>query len=338
MKKKIISKTLTFICILLFISLFKHIFGDANSPVGITTVIAVLILMSENLTVSPIKNFMKLLLINIIIGMGAFIASQDIYWGVIIDFSVLWFIGYYFSVNLTKTIILPFGLQYLFILYDPVYGENLIKRFRALAFAPFLIMLIQYLIYGRNKKIEVEKSDILEFSKSDDTYEKVKILGIEFKVNKIRAYYALRLSLLIAITAFINGRFLLPNGIQEGKWMVYSIFSLTELFGENCRIKSKKRIQGTIIGALIVLILFMFIKSTPLRGLIILIAGYLNSYFEDYRDTMVCVTVSTVASVALTNGTLLTAIERILFVSIGILISLIGNKLIFSDFKKGEIE
>ncbi|MDU4660647.1 MAG: FUSC family protein, partial [Clostridium butyricum] len=72
-------------------------------------------------------------------------------------------------------------------------------------------------------------------------------------------------------------------------------------------------------------------------GLIVLVAGYLNSYFEDYRDTMVCVTVSTVASVALTNGTLLTAIERILFVSIGILISLIGNKLIFSDFKKGEI-
>ncbi|WP_243125130.1 FUSC family protein [Clostridium butyricum] len=198
-------------------------------------------------------------------------------------------------------------------------------------------MLIQYFIYGRNKKIEVEKSDILEFGKSDDTYEKVKILGREFKVNKIRAYYALRLSLLIAITAFINERFILPNGIQEGKWMVYSIFSLTELFGENCRIKSKKRIQGTIIGALIVLVLFMFIKSTPLRGLIVLVAGYLNSYFEDYRDTMVCVTVSTVASVALTNGTLLTAIERILFVSIGILISLIGNKLIFSDFKKGEI-
>ncbi|GEQ22420.1 hypothetical protein CBU02nite_29260 [Clostridium butyricum] len=117
MKKKIISKTLTFICILLFISLFKHIFGDANSPVGITTVIAVLILMSENLTISPIKNFMKLLLINIIIGMEAFIASQNIYWGVIIDFSVLWFIGYYFSVNLTKTIILPFGLQYLFIYF-----------------------------------------------------------------------------------------------------------------------------------------------------------------------------------------------------------------------------
>ena len=72
---------------MLFISLFNHIFGDANSPVGITTVIAVLILMSENLTVSPIKNFMKLLLINIIIGMEAFIASQNIYWGVIIDFS-----------------------------------------------------------------------------------------------------------------------------------------------------------------------------------------------------------------------------------------------------------
>lgn len=332
--KTIVTKTITFIGVLIFIGLFGAIFGQKNTLVGVTTVISVLILMSENLSVYPVKNFLKLLFINLIIGAGAFVSSQNIYWGLITDFFVLWFIGYFFSFNLTKTIILPFGLEYLFILYSPVHGADLIKRFAALAVAPLLIMIVQYFVYGRNKKVKVKKSNMLEFRRIDESYESVMILGREFKISKIRAYYALRLSILIAITVFINGKFLLPRGINEGRWMVYSIFSLTELFGERCRIKSRKRIEGTIIGSLIVLVLFMFIKSNTLRGVIILVAGYLNSYFEEYKDMIICVTVSVVASVAITNGTLRTAFERILFVSIGIIISLIGNKLIFSDYKE----
>ena len=332
--KKIISKTLLFIGMLLFISLFKSIFGSKNSTVGITTVMLVLILMSQNLSVNPIKNIIKLILINLITGVATYISSQNIYWGIIIDFSTMWFIGYFFSVTLSKSVILPFGLQYLFLLYAPVTGNDLVKRFIGLALAPFLIMLAQYFIYGRNKKVKVKKSDLLEFGKVDDTYETVEFLGKEFKINKMRANYALRLSVLITIVVFINGLILLPRGISEGRWMAYTVFSVTELFGERCRVKSKKRMQATIIGGLIVLVLFILIKSPVHRGIIIIVAGYLNSFFDDYRDLMICVTVSAVASVAISNGALLTVFERILFVFIGIIVGLIGNKLIFSDYEE----
>lgn len=334
MMKKIISKTITFIAVLLFIITFKAVFGEKNTLVGVTTVISVLILLSENLIKNPIRNFLKLLMVNLIIGAGAFISSQNAYFGIIMNFCILGFIGYFFSYNLTKTVILPFGLQYLFILYDPVFSEDLFKRFLALCVGPVLIMVSQYLIYGRQKKINIEKSNILEFGKTDESYEDVIFFNKKIKVNKRRAYYALRLSLLITIIAFINEVILIPRGNLEGRWMVYTVFSLTELYYDKCRVKSKKRLQGTLIGTGIVIILFMFIKSNALRGIIIFAAGYLNSFFEDYRDIVICTTVSAVASVALTDGTLIAAFYRILFVGIGIVVALIGNKLIFFDSPK----
>lgn len=329
--KKIISKTITFIAVLLFIVAFKAVFGEENSLVGVTTVIAVLILMSENLILNPVSNFLKLLIVNLIIGAGAFISSQNSYFGIVMNFIILGFIGYFFSYNLTKTVILPFGLQYLFILYDPVFGNVLFKRFLSLLIGPILIMISQYLIYGRKKKVDIEKSNILEFRKTDESYENVILFNKKVKVNKIRAYYAFRLSLLITIIAFLNDILLISRGNLEGRWMVYTIFSLTELYSDNCRVKSKKRLEGTLIGTGIVIVLFMFLKSPKLRGLVIFIAGYLNSLFEDYRDTIICVTVSAVASLALTNGTLAAAFYRILFVCIGIVVALIGNKYIFFD-------
>ncbi|MGM9935688.1 hypothetical protein [uncultured Clostridium sp.] len=45
-----------------------------------------------------------------------------------------------------------------------------------------------------------------------------------------------------------------------------------------------------------------------------------------------------IASVAITNEALKTAAWRIVFVFIGIIISLIGNKLIFSDYEQDKFK
>ena len=39
LKKNIISKTILFIAIMIFVVIFKSIFGEQNTPVGIATVI-----------------------------------------------------------------------------------------------------------------------------------------------------------------------------------------------------------------------------------------------------------------------------------------------------------
>ena len=119
--------------------------------------------------------------------------------------------------------------------------------------------------------------------------------------------------------------------------MAYTIFSLTELYSENCKIRAKKRIQGTILGAVIVLILFIFIKNNTLRVLIVLIAGYLNSFAVDYRDVIVLVTISAITPLAITNGSVKTVLERIFYVGVGTILALLANRFILRKNQPDDI-
>lgn len=335
LKKNIISKTILFVAIMIFIVIFKSIFGEKNTPVGITTVITLLMLLGKDLTQNPVKNFLVLLGINLALGIGAFIAANNVWLGIIIDFSALSLIGYYFSYAMTKGLILPYGLQYLFMLNGPVYGDVFVKRILALIAGAVIIMISQFIVNAKKNNTFKKENSIIGFNKdeSDSVYREYKLFGKKVKIHTIRASYAIRVGFLTALTSFIALYFKLA----EGRWMVYTIFSLTELYSENCRVRAWKRLQGTIIGSIILIIFFILVKSPVLRGLLILVVGYLNSFAEDYRDIVVLVTISAVAPLALTTGSLYVVLERIMYVIIGIILALIANRFILRKSKSDEI-
>lgn len=334
MKKKIFTKTLLFLAIVLFVSGFKGVFGESNTLVGVSTVVASLMLLEKNLTTKPLMSFLELLATNILIGVLAFISSHSMWYGLVIDFVTLASIGYIFSYSLSKRLIVPFGLQYLFILYSPIEYSELGTRLVSLATGAVVVMVMQFIANAKKEK-NPETEESLLFTEGEDDHDdtNVTIFGKVYNVHPVRARYAVRVGILTAFSAFITTLL----GLEQGKWIAFTVFSLTELYSEHCKVKSKERMQGTLIGSLIVMISFIFIKDIALRTFIILMAGYMNPFAENYRDATICVTVSSVASVALTNGTLITALERILYVAIGIVISLIANKYILKALKKEAI-
>lgn len=325
MWKKIKSNTIVFVIILAFVKIFEAIFGARNNLVGVTVIIAILVLMQKDLTKKPVVNFTKLLLLNLFLGLFANISSHNMWVGLILNFVTLSGIGYLLSSNLTKVTIIPFGLQYLFMLYTPVSGSDFSKRLLGLSFGAVLIMIVQLMIHRKNNNINIEKNELIEFDKKEEIYRYIDVFGKVCKIHIVRGAYAIRMGLITAITAFSVASL----NLQQGRWIVYTIFSLTELYSENCKIRSKKRLQGTIIGTLIIILLFMFIKNNSIRGLIVLVGGYLDTYTTNYRDKIICVTMSVVASVSLTNGTIITAMERICYVFIGIILAIIVDKFIF---------
>lgn len=319
MVKKFINNTLLFLFIIAFVKGFTVLFGSDNSLVGVTLVIALLVLMTKDLTEKPIENLLGLTLLNITLGIFSYISSGNIWLGLVLNFLTLGSMGYFLSENLNKMIIVPFGLQYLFMLYTPVAGEAFIKRIISLVLGSILIMTVQLVFYRKNKGMKK-----VEASNKDEGYRIFKILGKDYRVHQRRGGYALKIGLLTSITVFIVG-FL---NLGHGRWMVYTIFSLIELYSDQCIVRAKERLQGTVIGILITLSLFMLIKDTAIRGAIVLIGGYLDTYTTNYRDKIICVTISVVASVSLTNGMLLTAFERIGYVFLGIILALIVNKFV----------
>lgn len=319
MVKKFTNNTLLFLFIIAFVKGFAVLFGSDNSLVGVTLVIALLVLMTKDLTEKPMENLLKLLFLNITLGIFSHISSGNLWLGLMLNFSTLGIMGYILSSDLTKMIIVPFGLEYLFMLYTPVMGDAFIKRIISLIAGSILIMAIQLVFHRKNKNMK--KAEVVN---NDEEYWSFKILGKGYRIHKIRGGYAIRIGLLTSITAFIVG-FLKLN---QGRWMVYTIFSLTELYSHQCKVRAKERLQGTIIGTLVTLGLFMLIKDTAIRGAIVLVGGYLDTYTTNYRDKIICVTISVVASVSLMNGMLLTAVERITYVFLGVILSLLVNKFI----------
>lgn len=473
----ILSKTLIFIFVVLLVSLFKTIFKPENSLIGVTTIVLMLVLLQMDLTLNPIKNLLNLIVLNLAFGLSAFLVSQNLILGLILNFSIMLFIGYYFSYELKKPVNMMVGLHYMLMIVSPISISQLPLRLLSLVAGAFMIMGVQ-LLANKNKltksrnamfntivddlliKIDLLKSQndtenidkslslninrlkslIFESGKSDshftecgvntmnvlsclekinsildtiknksyysqilddifsvindikngkfdinisdldDTYNKinlyslgitdmeavydlidvVKTLNVELKMYKNtinnqkniqnelsipqefkelhvqknlmklkspRFAYGLRLGLVVSLTFFIVKFF----NIEYGEWAVYTVFALSQPHSEYTIRKSKKRIIGTIMGSIMMAILFNLVTDPSLRTVMLILAGYLMSYVSDYRNLVAFITVSAVASAALyvPNPNFI-IMNRILFVVIGIAIALIANKFVFN--------
>lgn len=473
----ILSKTLIFIFVVLLVSLFKTIFKPENSLIGVTTIVLMLVLLQMDLTLNPIKNLLNLIVLNLAFGLSAFLVSQNVILGLILNFSIMLFIGYYFSYELKKPVNMMVGLHYMLMIVSPISISQLPLRLLSLVAGAFIIMGVQ-LLANKNKltksrntmfntivddlliKIDLLKSQndtenidkslslninrlkslIFESGKSDshftecgvntmnilsclekinsildtiknksyysqilddifsvindikngkfdinisdldDTYNKinlyslditdmeavydlidvVKTLNVELKMYKNtinnqkniqnelsipqefrelqvqknlmklkspRFAYGIRLGLVVSLTFFIVKFF----NIEYGEWAVYTVFALSQPHSEYTIRKSKKRIIGTIMGSIMMAILFNLVTDPSLRTVMLVLAGYLMSYVSDYRNLVAFITVSAVASAALyvPNPNFI-IMNRILFVVIGIAIALIANKFVFN--------
>lgn len=476
-KKLIISKTILFILIVSFIIAFKTVFSVENTLIGVTTVTAMLMLLERDLTLSPLKNTIFFIILNLFIGITAYLSNLNMFLAIPLNFLALFIINYLLCYNFKKPIYLPFSLQYLFILATPITIDKLPMRLASLLCGAIFIMLLQ-VIFNKNKlctkgtkflieitnnllnKIDLIKAreststldnnircNLISFQKLiyekreenfylteegrirlnlsigleklsllldkvnlykdknyilDDMYlfithikgylektedidklndlinellykyeqrntkdlmelqilntieflqesfeelsaldkneynivkrledipEKFKDTSFtfsDFKKNSFRFSYAFRVALGITIGAFIMDYF----HFSEGRWIIYTVFSLINPLYEISKKKTKDRIIATIIGAIIVAILFTAFKNTTIRTMILLISGYLSSYTKEYKHNMIYVTISAIGAAALLGNTKVITINRIVFVILGALIASLINKFV----------
>lgn len=150
-KKTIINNTFTFAIVMFFVITFKSIFGEENTLIGVTTITATLMFLERDFTGSPLKNTLKFIGINLLIGIGtSLIVASNMWLGLIINFIVVFIFSYIFTYNLRQPLYIPFGLQYLFLLTTPVPTDRLDIRLLALIFGALIIMLVQ-LLFNKNK-------------------------------------------------------------------------------------------------------------------------------------------------------------------------------------------
>ena len=478
-KKLIISKTAIFIIVVGFVIAFKSIFGDENTLIGVTTITATLMFLERDLTLSPIRNTTKLILINLLLGISSYLVVSNMYLGIIVNFLTLFFISYTFCYNLRNPLYLPFTLQYLFLLAEPVDSNGFFIRIMALVFGAIVIMVAQILfnknrlaksgnklldnvcdsilnkidykdqydlvddgisnvnqsidaframIYDKrehnyylteegrlklNLSVALENlhsmihdcdlstidndilktleilikevklvlnnsnddepdiyicmeelfkvceqkniNDLLNLQLLDsmlllsDTIKSLKSLdqkhyNIVDKSHKISEFfsdddikslfvdrkslrfcYAMRVAICITVGSFIMQYF----NLSEGRWLLFTLLSLITPLYEVSESKIKDRIFATIVGSIIVFVLFSIFKDPTSRMLIVLLSGYFNGYANEYKYATIFVTISAIGAAALVENVQVLTINRILFVFIGAIIAIFANRYIF---------
>lgn len=158
MLKKIAKAMALFLVILLFIGLFGFLFGSDNVTLGVSTVLAVLIYLSRDLTANPVKNTIKLILFNVIMGLTAYLSSLNLFLAIPINFISLFTIAAALSYTISSPISTPFSMQYIFLIVYPVSLSALPLRLAALITGALIIMAVQWRV-NRNR-VELQSSKI----------------------------------------------------------------------------------------------------------------------------------------------------------------------------------
>ena len=472
MKKLIISKTLLYIAIVLFVSGFENVFGKSNSLIGVAIVIGILMYLDRDLTAHPLKNFLGLLGVNLLQGIFAYVAAINIWFAIPLNFIALFIVGFFFTFNLKNPLSTIFGLQYIFMLATPVTLNELPLRLLALASGAVIIIFSQLLfnkdklakegnkhisqmcqnlieklqkmttnedssennqaintsikhlrevIYDKRikgyylsnegrlrlkisvclekifllieqlpkKSYKAELTPILieelqklnDFAVKDDvqvsdlsalsalqkkydsmliyklmknfqllyiilqelkTMSKEDLNKIETPVdipltykssyqfftnidrNSVRFTYAIRLGLLITLAAFISDYF----DLEYGRWILFTVFSVTQPYSEMAKFRFTDRMIGTLIGAVIFLILFGIVQDSSARLFLVALLGYLQVYATAYRIKVLTVTLCVLSTAALTGDFAILTVERVIYVLIGIILGMIANHLI----------
>lgn len=179
-KQFIISQTILYVFIMAFVITFRMIFGDKNILIGVMGITAILMLTQINLTVSPGRNFFKLLIINLGIGIFTYIANLNIWLAIPINFIGVFILTYTFYYNLKTAVYLPFILQYMFLLATPITKAELPMRMLSLLVAPVGIILIQFAI---NKNKTTKSGNKLIGSICDNIIKKINNTGSNEEIN-----------------------------------------------------------------------------------------------------------------------------------------------------------
>lgn len=148
--------------------------------------------------------------------------------------------------------------------------------------------------------------------------------------SPVRAVYAVRTALLLSCaTALVQ--FL---GLPHGKWLLFTLASVSLPYADDVPVKIKKRILATLIGGAISVIIYSLIPSPAGRTAAMMLSGYISFYFSDYTETFACSTIGALGGAVFMSSFGFQAVGsmfviRICYVLAGALIGYLANCLIF---------
>lgn len=142
----------------------------------------------------------------------------------------------------------------------------------------------------RTESIE-KKTKIRKILKND-----INRLTNNFSMESLRFNLAIKASILISIAVFVVDYF----NIYEGKWVVYTLAVVLLPYAEDSTKKSIDRVIGTILGAIMLGIIYKLINGNQMLMIFIfMISLYLNISIKKYNIRCIFITMTAITAVKL---------------------------------------
>lgn len=136
-----------------------------------------------------------------------------------------------------------------------------------------------------------KKTKIRKILKND-----INRLTNNFSMESLRFNLAIKASILISIAVFVVDYF----NIYEGKWVVYTLAVVLLPYAEDSTKKSIDRVIGTILGAIMLGIIYKLINGNQMLMIFIfMISLYLNISIKKYNIRCIFITMTAITAVKL---------------------------------------
>lgn len=182
--------------------------------------------------------------------------------------------------------------------------------------------------------LEIGKKDYIEIKFGMKEIKEIKnLLWADFNKNSVRFIFAFRTAILISVSYFV----IECLHLELGKWVMFTIASVSQPYNDTVWGRAKGRILGTLVGVIIYLPLSYIVTSVEYRIIIIAIAVYFMISFKKYSYSMSMLTVLFLGVVTINIPNIFSfAEDRVLFVALGVVIVLLGNRFILPYSLKKE--
>lgn len=111
-------------------------------------------------------------------------------------------------------------------------------------------------------------------------------LKMALDVSQVRVLYALKTSLLLASATLLVQLL----GLPHGKWLLFTLASVSLPYADDVPSKMKKRTAATVIGGVLAVLLYSAVKNGSGRTAIMMLSGYVSFYLSGYVGTFSCST------------------------------------------------
>ena len=156
-RKELITSVLMMVIMFAIMFAFMPLVGMNNAMIVGMSIMPILLVTKNDYTLHFKKNSLFFFIVQMALVALAYAASLNLATKIPVSFAVFFLIIYIFTYDDKMSIYMPFLLNFIMMLYFPVYGVDLGIRFAIVAIATIIMLGLQLLVHRNKFKKKIKK-------------------------------------------------------------------------------------------------------------------------------------------------------------------------------------